>query len=255
MEEKKRTLLAVLISVTILAAVLYSFGVSFFRSTPEIIVADPSLSSGPSSDEDPGANRGEIAVEVTPRTVQNIIASMSRYGSYSRDIEIRYAWSDAQSAVLTARVVEVNGWVRCDTVLPGGIVEHSILGDVGHGSLWYWYDEEADYLHSPAGEGESDLVQHIPTYEDILEADVDAILDTDYTEKNGEACVYVDVAEENGRMRYWVSMSSGLLVAAEREQDGLVVYAMTSGDVVSPAAADADTFALPDGTVLYEGAG
>ena len=253
MEEKKRTLLAVLISVTILAAVLSSFGLSFFRSTPEIIVADPALSSGPSSDEDPGANRGELSVEVTPRTVQNIISSMSRYGSYSRTVEVSYAWNEIQSAVITAQVVEVNGWVRCDAVLPGGIVEHSILGDVGHGSLWYWYDEDTTYLHSPAGEGEADLIQHIPTYEDILEADPDAILDTDYTEKNGVPCIYVDVAEEDGRIRYWVSMSSGLLVAAEREQDGLVVYAMTSGDVVSPAAVGADTFALPDGTVLYEG--
>ena len=248
MEEKKRTLFAILISVTILAAVLSSFGLSFFRKTPEIVVADPSVSSGPSSDEEPGANRDEISVEVTPRTVQNIIASMSRYSSYSRTMEIRYAWNQSQSAAITARVAEVNGWVRCDTVLVSGIVEHSILGD---GTLWYWYDDGPTYLQAPVQEGEADLVQHIPTYEDILKADMDAIMDAGYEAKNGVPCIYVKVVEHGHLMRYWVSMSSGLLVAAEREQDGLVVYSMTSGDVVSPAAGGADTFTLPDGTVLY----
>ena len=40
MEEKKRTILAIVISCIILLAVFYSFGLNFFRSTPEIEVAD-----------------------------------------------------------------------------------------------------------------------------------------------------------------------------------------------------------------------
>ena len=252
MEEKKRTLLAVAISVTILAAVLYSFGQSFFRSTPEIVVADPSVSSGLSSDWEPSEERDEIPVDVTAGTVQNIIASMSRYSSYSRSIDVSYAWGEGQSAAISAQVVEVNGWVRCDTVLVSGITEHSILGE---GSLWYWYDEGTDYLQVPAEAGEADLVQYIPTYEDILKAAPEQITQASYEEKNGVPCIFVEVTGTERLDRYWVSTASGLLIAAEREEDGLVVYAMSSGDVVSPAAGEKDSFTLPDGTVLYERAG
>ena len=41
MEEKKRTLLAVLVSAVILLAVLYSFGLNLFSDPPDIVVAPP----------------------------------------------------------------------------------------------------------------------------------------------------------------------------------------------------------------------
>ena len=82
MEEKKRTILAIVISCIILLAVFYSFGLNFFRSTPEIEVADTQAS--PDVSAVPGASgQGGIPVEVTPETVQSILASMSRYQSYS----------------------------------------------------------------------------------------------------------------------------------------------------------------------------
>ena len=51
--------------------------------------------------------------------------------------------------------------------------------------------------------------------------------------------------------RYWISVDSGLLVAAETEKDGEVVYAMTARDVVSPLDETQGIFVLPDGTVLH----
>ncbi len=51
--------------------------------------------------------------------------------------------------------------------------------------------------------------------------------------------------------RYWVSVSSGLLAAAERECDGAVVYRMAAL-TVSYDGVDAEDFTLPNGTVLYE---
>ena len=249
MEEKKRTLLAILISVTILAAVVYSFGLNFFRSTPEIVVADPSVSEEVSPGTEPWEGPDTISVEVTPETVQSIIASMARYKSYSRTVEITYAWGEGQSASITAQVREDNGWVRCDTVLVSGITEHSILGD---GSLWYWYDEGPEYLQVPAGGTSSDLIQYVPTYEDVLKAEAGDITYTSYEEKSGVPCICVEVSRkaEAAVDRYWVSTASGLLIAAETEENGLTVYTMSSGDVVSPAALDGEDFTLPDGTVL-----
>ena len=102
MEEKKRTILAIVISCIILLAVFYSFGLNFFRSTPEIEVADTQAS--PDVSAVPGASgQGGIPVEVTPETVQSILASMSRYQSYSRTITLQYSWTGG-TGTMTAQV-------------------------------------------------------------------------------------------------------------------------------------------------------
>lgn len=248
MEEKNRTLLAVVISCIILLAVGYSFGLNFFRSTPDIVLADTGASSSVPVDPDSSGGQGGIPVEVTRETVQSIVASMERYRSYSRTLSISYFWADG-SGTMTVQVMADGGWSRCDTVLPGGLTEHTIQGD---GSLWCWYDDEEDYVRSPAEEGETDLLQYIPTYETVLDLDAADILDAGYGEKNGEACIYVRVRGEieNYVECYWISVTSGLLWAAETEKDGVLVYGMSSGDVVSPLP-DGSEFALPDGEILY----
>ena len=249
MEEKKRTWLAILISCIILLAVGYSFGLNFFRSTADIVVADPD--AVPSQSSEPGSAGGTegIPVEVTPQTVQSIIADLSRYKSYERNVEIRYFWGEGDSSVITARVVENGGWIRCETQLPGGMTEHCILGE---GSLWCWYDDGADYLQVSAEERAEDLVQYIPTYEEILRLEQEDITRTAYEAKNGVPCIFVEVErKELGYVeQYWVSTASGLLYAARTEKDGVEVYAMTSGDVVSPITPDKADFTLPDGTEL-----
>lgn len=250
MEEKKRTLLAVVISFIILAAVVYSFGLNFFASTPEIVVADPSVSAGQPDGPGVSGEQGGIPVEVTPETVQSVIASMSRYRRYSRTVSIRYSWPGGSSEPITAKVRVDDGWSRCDTTLAGGIVERSIVGD---GTLWYWYGDGGSWLECPADERAEDLLQYIPTYEDVLALDQSEITATGYEEKDGTVCIYVEAARrELGYLeRYWISVSSGLLVAAETEKEGSVVYAMSSGDMVSPMANGSDAFTLPDGTVLH----
>lgn len=249
MEEKKRTWLAILISCIILLAVGYSFGLNFLRSTADIVVADPSATATQLSDSQNTAGEDGIPVEVTPRTVQSIIAQISRYKSYEREVEIRYLWEDGQSASITAYVVENGGWIRCTTLLPGGLTENSVLGE---GSLWYWYDSGPEYLRVPAEEQAEDLLQHIPTYEDVLAVETEDITRTAYEEKNGVPCIFVEVKrEELGYVeQYWVSTASGLLYAARTEKNGVEVYAMTSGDVVSPITPEKADFTLPDGTEL-----
>ena len=249
MEEKKRTLLAVAISCIILVAVAYSFGLNFLGSTPEIVVADPAASASQSTGPDAAEGQAGILVEVTPQTVQSIVASMSRYKSYRRSVEIRYSWGDGASQAIVAQVMVDGGWSRCDTTLASGMVEHSIVGE---DTLWYWYDESEAWVSVPASQREADLIQHIPTYEDVLLAETSAITATGYEEKDGTPCIFVEVTRELGYVeRYWISVNSGLLTAAETEQGGEVVYSMTSGDVVSPLSGGEGAFMLPDGTVLY----
>lgn len=249
MEEKKRTLLAIAISCIILLAVGYSFGLNFFATPAQIVVADPDAAPGTALNPPSSGRPDGMPVEVTAQTVGRVIADMSRLRSYSRSVQVRYAW-DGGSGVLTAKVRVDDGWSRCDVTLPGGIVERSIAGE--H-TLWYWYGDGPDYLKAGAGTHTADLVQRIPTYEDILKLEEDAITDAGYVEKDGVPAIYVEASGQLAGYveRYWVSVDSGLLVASETEKNGTVVYSMSASDMVSPLTGVEGAFTLPDGTVLH----
>ena len=51
--------------------------------------------------------------------------------------------------------------------------------------------------------------------------------------------------------RYWISETSGLLMAAETEKDGALIYTLSSREVVSPMEQATGIFSLPDGSQLY----
>ena len=86
----------------------------------------------------------------------------------------------------------------------------------------------------------------------VLELDAASITGTGYELKGTFPSVFVEVQGEDGALeRYWISTDNGLLVAAEREVDGTLVYRMTAyGQIQTPCPATA-SFALPDGQVLH----
>lgn len=249
MEDKKRMVMAVIISVVVLAAVLYSFFLNLFAPTPRLVLADPNASQ---SVDPVGQESGQpvgVVVEVTPQTVQSLIASLERYESYRRTVTAEYFSNGQSLGAASAQVWADGGWLRTSTVLSSGAVEHSIVGD---GRLWLWYENDGKVYSGPAADRAGDLSQRLPTYEDVLALDKDGITAAGYEERDGQPCVYVEANTPlGGAERYWVSVSSGLLVAAEQEKDGSVVYSMSSRDVVSPLDRTEGIFSLPDGTVLY----
>lgn len=248
MEDRKRTLLAVVIACVVVLAVLYSFGLNLFSPRPQLILADPEASSSQNvGGEDPG-NQGGIPVELTVDTVQRVVADLARYSSYSRTVLVTYHWGEGSSGSVTADVWVHNGWTRTSALLPSGMVEHSVVGD---GQFWLWYDRETQVHHGAAGEMSADLMQRIPTYEDVLALEPEAITAAGYMDRDGEPCIYVEAEEASGdSSRYWISSSSGLLMAAETLEDGKLVYSMVSREVVSPLTNAASYFVLPDGTEL-----
>lgn len=250
MEDKKRTVMAVVIVAVVALAVLYSFCLNLFAPTPRLELADPDAvqSTGPAGQQS-GRPGGEV-VEVTPRTVQSLIASLTRYESYRRTVSVEYYAVDGSSlGAVSAQVWADGGWTRCSAALGSGAVENTVVGD---GRLWLWYDKDRVYS-GPADGRAADLSQRLPTYEDVLELDKDDITAAGYEEKDGQSCVYVEAKTPfDNTERYWVSVDSGLLVAAETERDGAVVYAMSARDVVSPLDQTDGIFTLPDGTELYE---
>lgn len=251
MERKKRSLFAVLIATIIVVAVFASFAIHLFVQDDHQVRL-PDLSQGSDADQ-PGSDadqNGFVRVEITPQTVQNVIGkTLSRPLSYYREISIEL-WSDAETSSLTLANVWVDqGWTRSDVTAPSGKVQHNLVGE---GTRWIWYDSDTAVVSVPADQIVSDLVQRIPTYEDVLALPQDQITDTGYERYGDTDCIYVEVAQQElgSSERYWIAVSSGLLVAAERVKDDQVLYRMSTLSIETPAPLGS-SFALPDGTVLH----
>jgi hypothetical protein len=250
MERRKRTIIAVLIAVILVAAVFSSFAINLFaRDDYQVRLPDLSQDegSGQTGDQTDRADRF-VQVEVTPQTVQSVIAALNRPQSYYREITIEL-WAGETSSVTTAQTWVDGDWTRCDVTDPGGMVQHNLVDGQ---TRWLWYEDRGQVRVLPAQQTDSDLIQHIPTYEDVLDLPQEEITDTGYQDYGALECVLVEIAQEelNSTERYWIAVSSGLLVAAERSKDGQLVYRMTALSIESPAPLSS-SFTLPDGTVLH----
>lgn len=186
-------------------------------------------------------------VEVTPETVQYAIATLARPEAYRRTITIEQFWNGGSGTYEIA--VTVSGrWIRTDRTMPDGRVRHTITDDE---TTYIWYNSEETVYTASAGDISADNEQSIPTYEDILELPGEEITAADYRAITGLNCIYVETAEtaEGYALRYWVSVDTGLLVAAEKLLDGEPIYRMGAPAVDRSVPTEAE-FTLPDGTVL-----
>ncbi len=234
----------------LVGALFASFGRSWLSlRTPsvELPAVDPSSGSGAESSASLGGQYQAVAV--TPETVQNVIATLSRVNSCFRTLTVETFWSGG-SHTSSVQVWTDGGWTRTTRTLPSGAERHEMTGD---GKLYYWYSGSRLYQTAPSDSRSPDLSQTIPTYETVLDLDPASIVNAGYEMRDELPCVYVEVRLDHPQAleRYWVSVDNGLLMAAEMEQDGTLVYRMTSsGAITTPCPADA-SFALPDGTVLH----
>ncbi len=253
MKQGNKTVLSLLITVVILAAMFSGFGIGFFASdTPQVV-----LPTGvPPQDAEPDQGNaqeagGGLRVEVTPATVQSVIATLKRPESYYREIVLETFWEGGRSETSTAQVWVEGEYTRIDTILPEGTIEHTMIGD---GYRYRWYNNDRKYFKTGASANDADLIQRIPTYETILNIDPATITATGYEEKGGLPCIYVEVNQEElgYRERYWVSVEWGLLAASETVK-GTETVLRTSAYSVEIPVREGAAFLLPDGTSLYEG--
>lgn len=251
MDRRRRSLFAVLIATIIVVAVFSSFAIHLFNKE-EHQIRLPDLSGNMNEDQpgaDPEGDGQFVRVEVTPETVQSVIATLARPRSYYREIRIEL-WANQETAsVTTAKVWVDEDWVSSDVVTPGGMVQHNLVGE---GKRWLWYNDDTQVVQVPADRAVADLVQRIPTYEDVLDLPRDEITATGYENYSGVDCVFVEVEQTDlgSYERYWISVSNGLLIAAERVKDDELLYRMSTVSIESPAPLGS-SFALPDGTVLH----
>jgi len=97
----------------------------------------------------------------------------------------------------------------------------------------------------------ADMEQSIPTYEDVLDLSVEDITLADYRTISEVNCIYVEVQQGEYLLRYWVSVDTGLLVAAEKLAEDETVYRMGSL-IIDQTEPTLEEFTLPDGTILME---
>ena len=83
MEPKKRLLVTLAVVALIAGAMLVSFGRNLVAlNTPHVVLADTSGSGSSTSDGSLSPSNVYQRVEVTPRTVQSVIATLDRSDSY-----------------------------------------------------------------------------------------------------------------------------------------------------------------------------
>lgn len=249
MEQKNRLLIVIAIVALMVAAFAASFGRSFFAAkTPEVILPSPSAGSADVSSAD---NQGQDyqRVDVTTQTVTGVIATLARPASYYRELTVETFWTGGSSTA-QVQVWTDDGWSHSVQTLPSGVVRHDLTGE---DTLYYWYDGDQQYAAAPADEKSSDLAQHIPTYETVLELGPDEISAAGYELRGELPCIFVEVQRPGSGLlqRFWISVNNGLLVSAESERDGELIYRMTAyAPVQSPCPASA-SFTLPDGEILH----
>ena len=201
----------------------------------------------------PGETAGDASAEderltvvsVTPETVQAAIATLSRPEVYRRQLSVQQFWSGGDGTVETTVTVKAP-WTRADRTLADGRVRHTLTDGE---TTYIWYDRETAVYTAPAGDITADVEQSIPTYEDILDLPAARIAAADYQVISGVNCIYVETtADDDGYvLRYWVSLDSGLLVAAEKLLEEETVYRMWQTSEEFSPVIDRE-FTLPDGT-------
>lgn len=242
MEQKNRTILVVAIAITVLAAVFVSLILpSLTNRPPEVVL--------PNVEQDLAGAEGKtfLPVEVTPDTVQEVIASLSRPENYYRQLTVGLYW-DGGSGGSQVEIWADGDYVRT-AISNGDITQYRLVGD---GTLYLWYAGDKTWKERKSQTDTADLAQRIPTYEDVLALDPEQIISAGYEQKNDRSCIFVEVNKEGGNIdRYWIDTDSGLLSAAESRSGDTITYEMAEIQLTAPVEAKL-TFALPDGTVLHE---
>lgn len=241
---KARRLLGALGALALVAAVVLlalRFG-WFSTATAPVIL--PDTTALPTAAGGSGIGGATLA-EVTPETVQAVVRTLARPDSYSRRLLVSSYWEDGGQAWLI-QVWQKNEdtRIRLTSQGTGGADKNCLLRD---GELCIWYGDGPEVFRSEAAQQLSaDILQMIPSYEDLLRTDPAQIEDAGYVNLYGTWRIMAAVREKptDYLMVYYISIDTGLLEAAERRDGDKVIYRLTSEQADLAAPGD-EMFLLP----------
>lgn len=211
----------------------------------QITLPDPNASANQTDSSTELEDNGLTVVQIQPETVQTAIATLSRPEVYQRTVTVEQFW-EGGSGMYEIAVTVCGPWTRTDRTMPDRRVRHTITGAE---TAYIWYNNERTIYTAPVGDVSADQEQGIPTYEEILDLPVESIKTADYRSISDVNCIYVEAEDGEYLLRYWVSVDTGLLAAAEKLLEDATVYRMGSL-LVNQAEPAVEDFTLPDGTVL-----
>ena len=232
----------------LIVLVLAILALNTFRATPQITLPDPPGTSEQGGSNDQTDGGAYTRLSVTPETVQGVIATLARPKTYSRTVLSETFWSGGSAKSEIS--VSVDGeYTSIAATLPDGTLRRTLTDGT---RSCIWYGGSSQYFSSSAGDISADEEQGIPTYEDVIALPTERITAADYRMLSDVDCIYVETSpDEFGYCeRYWVSVETGLLVAAEKMAEETAVYRMAALTMSETIAAD--TFLLPDGTSFVE---
>lgn len=244
MDRKQRTYVMAGFGALVMIVVLLLAQRSLSGRGEQIVL--PDLSTGTEDGPHAGQESGGLnEVRITPDTVQLAIGTLSRPTAYSRTQSVEVFWSGG-SGVTDCTVSVSGGITRVDTRQPDGSIRHTL---VAGNQAAVWYDDEEAYTVLSAQGFSGDIAARMPTYETVLSLPVEEIVQADYRERDGVACIYVATRETEGGYadQYWISTATGLLQAAERTEAGQLVYRFTAGEAAQEPPEET-LFQLPDGS-------
>lgn len=227
----------------LLLVMALALGREISRQPVSIVLPETPVDVGDTGE--PGSAAGVNMVSVTPDTVRLAISTLYRPVSYERDQTVETFWSSG-SGTAQYHVAVSGGYTRIDTTLADGAVLHQLVyGDM----TARWYDDDRKYRLLKAPGFTADAAQRMPTYETVRDLPPGDITEADYREWEDIPCLYVATrADEDGyTWRYWVSVSSGLLTAAERYAGDTLAYRFTAKEPEGNAPEES-LFHLPDGS-------
>lgn len=257
MNNNKITLIAIggaLLVVVFVLASLFIAGKG--GDTPAVLLPqddDPGTMSSNPSGQDGGQENNYPLVEVNAGNVKTVIETLSRPDSYYSRVEVCRYWSDGSSQTEAeiwrdgsrSRIVIISGEDDTKNII---ITEEDIY--IWYADDAYCYSAKTADLGSLSGLADDYLM--IPTYEDILSIADEFLISAEYTEHeeyDGIDCILVRTTNDllGYETYYWISLESGLLIAADAYEYGELAYSMrqTQYAYISP---DPGNFVLPDGT-------
>lgn len=244
MKNKRIRLISAAFVVLVVLVVALMFANTLQRPA-SIQLPEESTAPGETAGDASAEDERLTVVSVTPETVQAAIATLSRPEVYRRQLSVQQFWSGGDGTVETTVTVKAP-WTRADRTLADGRVRHTLTDGE---TTYIWYDRETAVYTAPAGDITADVEQSIPTYEDILDLPAARIAAADYQVISGVNCIYVETTADDAGyvLRYWVSLDSGLLVAAEKLLEEETVYRMWQTSEEFSPVIDRE-FTLPDGT-------
>lgn len=247
MDKRKMSKVSAALAVLMMLAIFLLMRSSLRRTAHIVLPSEDPAAEDSGGGQNGAGEDGLAVVEITPETVQRVIATLERPSEYRRSVHTELFWDGGSGSYDTAVSVR-DGWTRTDRTLSGGRTRHAITDGK---ETYVWYDSQTRVFSAPSGGISADDEQTVPSYETVLELPVEALAAADYQDYQDVSCIFVETApdETDDFQRFWVSVDSGLLTAAEHYQNGQLVSRVTAL-TVELTRPEESLFTLPDGTDL-----